>query len=103
MKRPLQFPDKSLPEAREALGAVERKVTSAVEAADGHRFVPVCPYVARWGRNHDDVAESMDRVRPDHLESGASRERRGGRGLRPGHHVTGPTVGRGRHLAPAPG
>ena len=37
--------------------------------ADGHRIVPVCPYVARWLRGHDDVAGSVDRVRPEHLEA----------------------------------
>ena len=37
--------------------------------ADGHRIVPVCPYVARWLRGHDDVAGSVDRGRPEHLEA----------------------------------
>ncbi|HEX7352736.1 GNAT family N-acetyltransferase [Brachybacterium sp.] len=42
-------------------------LTTTVE--QGHRIVPVCPYVVRWLHGHDDVAESVDRVRPVHLEA----------------------------------
>lgn len=36
---------------------------------EGWRIVPVCPYVARWLRDHHDVDEAVDRVRPEHLEA----------------------------------
>jgi hypothetical protein len=49
-------------------GVLTRQALLA-SVADGHRIVPVCPYVARWVRTHDDVAESVDRVRPEHLEA----------------------------------
>ena len=35
----------------------------------GKRIVPVCPYVARWVRGHDDFADSVDRVKSVHLEA----------------------------------
>lgn len=31
--------------------------------------MPVCPYVARWVRGHDDFADSVDRVKSVHLEA----------------------------------
>ena len=37
--------------------------------SDGKRIVPVCPYVARWVRGHDDFADSVDRVKSVHLEA----------------------------------
>jgi predicted GNAT family acetyltransferase len=49
-------------------GVLTREALLA-SVADGHRIVPVCPYVARWLRGHDDVAGSVDRVRPEHLEA----------------------------------
>ena len=42
-------------------------LTTSVE--QGHRIVAVCPYVVRWLRGHDDVADSVDQVRPVHLEA----------------------------------
>lgn len=49
-------------------GALTRAaLTTSVE--QGHRIVPVCPYVVRWLHGHDDVAGSVDRVRPVHLEA----------------------------------
>jgi len=41
----------------------------ATTVEQGHRIVPVCPYVARWLRGHDDFADSVDRVRSAHLEA----------------------------------
>lgn len=33
----------------------------------GWRIVPVCPYVARWVKNHHDVDDALDPVRPQVL------------------------------------
>lgn len=86
MRRPLPFLYKTAPEAWDLLGEVRRAVAEQNEAAgiatttlergalaatveQGKRIVPVCPYVARWVRGHDDFAESVDRVKAVHLEA----------------------------------
>ncbi|PWH07165.1 N-acetyltransferase [Brachybacterium endophyticum] len=37
--------------------------------AEGRRIVPVCPYVARWVGNHDEVEDHVDEVTPEHLRA----------------------------------
>jgi predicted GNAT family acetyltransferase len=49
-------------------GALTRGALAAT-VEQGHRIVPVCPYVARWLRGHDDFDESVERVRSVHLEA----------------------------------
>ena len=51
------------------LASVLTREALVASVADGHRIVAVCPYVARWLRGHDDVAGSVDTVRPQHLEA----------------------------------
>lgn len=60
-------------------GALTRGALAAT-VEQGKRIVPVCPYVARWLRGHDDFADSVDRVRSVHLEAvrGADAEADGG-------------------------
>ncbi|MGP9539151.1 GNAT family N-acetyltransferase [Brachybacterium sp. AOP43-C2-M15] len=55
-------------EGRGLAGVLTREAL-AVSVEQGHRIVPVCAYVARWLRGHDDFADSVDRVRPTHLEA----------------------------------
>ena len=51
------------------LAGVLTRSALAATVEQGLRIVPVCPYVARWLRGHDDVEGSVDRVRPEHLEA----------------------------------
>lgn len=51
------------------LAGVLTRGALAETVAKGRRIVPVCPYVARWLREHDDFADSVDRVKPAHLEA----------------------------------
>lgn len=34
---------------------------------EGFRVVPMCPYVKKWTTTHDDFAEHIDQVTPEHL------------------------------------
>ena len=48
------------------LAGVLTRGALAARVEQGKRIVPVCPYVARWVRGHDDFADSVDRL---HLEA----------------------------------
>lgn len=37
--------------------------------AAGRRIVAVCPYVKKWVSTHHDFDDSLDRVRPQHLQA----------------------------------
>ncbi|MGP5365125.1 GNAT family N-acetyltransferase [Brachybacterium tyrofermentans] len=51
------------------LAGILTRTALLTSVAEGHRIVAVCPYVAHWLRSHDDVEESVDKVRPVHLET----------------------------------
>jgi predicted GNAT family acetyltransferase len=51
------------------LAGVLTRGALATSVEQGHRIVPVCPFVARWLRGHDDFEGSVDRVRSVHLEA----------------------------------
>lgn len=51
------------------LAGVLTRGALAASVEQGKRIVPVCPYVARWVRGHDDFADSVDRVKSVHLEA----------------------------------
>ena len=48
-------------------GTLVRAALRATRDA-GKRIVPVCPYVRRWVRSHDDVADVLDPVTPEAIE-----------------------------------
>lgn len=37
--------------------------------AAGHKFVPVCPYVAAWAKKHPEVSDSLVERRAEHLRA----------------------------------
>lgn len=37
--------------------------------AAGHKFVPVCPYVAAWAKKHPEVSEHVVERGPEHLRA----------------------------------
>lgn len=53
----------------QGLGGVLTREALLASAEAGHRVVPVCPFVKRWVVTHHDVDDSVDPVRPEHLDA----------------------------------